>query len=117
MICSTFPYPPTRGGTQVRTFNLLKKITQNHAITLITQCAEDMKDDEIEELRQFVNELVLFPCPTKAKGGILGKIQRFGQFLQQGTPPNVLYLYSKEIQQWIDAAIKTEKFDAITCEH
>jgi polysaccharide biosynthesis protein PslH len=117
MICSTFPYPPTRGGTQGRTFNLLKTITRDRAVTLITQCGSDVTEEEIAQLRQYVKELVLFPRPSEAKGGIAAKIQRFGQFIWQGTPPNVLFLYSQEIQQWIDKAVSEGKFDAITCEH
>ncbi len=116
-ICSTFPSPPTRGGTQNRTFNLLKYLTQNHAVTLITQRNQDVTDSEIEGLRQSVEELVVFPRPLEAQGGIGAKLQRFGQFLTQGTPPNVLYLYDPKIQEWINQAITSGKFDAITCEH
>jgi glycosyltransferase involved in cell wall biosynthesis len=117
MLCSTFPYPPTRGGTQGRTFNLLKYLSQHHAVTLITQRSQDVTESEIEGLRQWVEELVVFPRPGDAQGGILGKVQRFGRFLQQGTPPNVLHLYSAEIQQWIDEAVAAGKFEVITCEH
>lgn len=116
-VCSTFPYPPTRGGTQNRTFNLLKYLTKNHAVSLITQRSPDVTDAEIEELRQRVKELVVFPRPQDVEGGIVAKLQRTAQFLQQGTPPNVLYLYLPEIQQWIDQAVAANKFEAITCEH
>ncbi|PSN06422.1 glycosyl transferase family 1, partial [filamentous cyanobacterium CCT1] len=37
MISATFPYPPTLGGTQIRTFYLLKHLSQNHEVTLVTQ--------------------------------------------------------------------------------
>ncbi len=83
MISSTFPYPPSRGGTQVRTFNLLKYLTQNHSITVVTQRSPDVTDEEIEGLKQYVDELVIFlrPQTSAATGGTRGKIQRFGQFL------------------------------------
>jgi glycosyltransferase involved in cell wall biosynthesis len=84
---------------------------------LITQRSQDVTESEIEGLRQWVDELVVFPRPGDAQGGILGKVQRFGQFLQQGTPPNVLHLYSAEIQQWVDEAVAAGKFEVITCEH
>lgn len=116
-ICSTFPYPPTRGGTQNRTFNLLNYLTRHHAVTLITQRSPEVTDSEIEKLRQRVEELVVFPRPQDAGGGIVAKLRRTGQFLQQGTPPNVLYLYLPEIQEWIDQAVAANKFEAITCEH
>jgi glycosyltransferase involved in cell wall biosynthesis len=119
MLSSTFPYPPTRGGTQVRTFNLLKYLSERHAIALITQSSEDVTDAEVEELREWVEELVVFPQPQvlDAETGILGKVQRFSTFLQQGTPPSVLHHYSTEIQQWVDEAVEAGQFEVITCEH
>ncbi|ACK64400.1 glycosyl transferase group 1 [Rippkaea orientalis PCC 8801] len=117
MICATFPYPPTRGGTQGRTFNLLKTLTQYHNITLITQKADDVTDDEITQLQRYVQELVIFSRPKEQGTGVLEKIQRFAQFVLEGTPPNVRSLYLSEIQNWIDQAVKTKKFDVITCEH
>lgn len=119
MLSSTFPYPPTRGGTQVRTFNLLKYLSQRHAITLITQRSEDITDTEVEELRKWVEELLVFPQPqvSDIEQGILAKVQRFKTFLQQGTPPSVLYHYSSDIQEWLDEAVKLSKFEVITCEH
>lgn len=119
MLSSPFPYPPTRGGTQVRTFNLLKYLSQRHTITLITQRIEDVTDTEIEELQEWVKELLIFPQPKASdiEEGILAKVQRFKIFLQQGTPSSVLYHYSTDIQEWIDQAVQLAKFDVITCEH
>jgi glycosyltransferase involved in cell wall biosynthesis len=117
MLSATFPYPPTKGGTHNRTFNLLQLIAQRHQVTLLTQRAEDVTEEDITGLRQWVEELVLFPRPQGVKAGILAKIQRFGQFILKGTPPNVLFLYSQEMQTWIDEAVAAGKFEAITCEH
>lgn len=119
MLSSTFPYPPTRGGTQVRTFNLLKYLSNNHAITVITQPSEDVTTAEIEQLREWVEELLVFPKTqtTDVGTGIGGKLERFGKFVLQGTPPSVQHSYSTEIQQWLDQAVPAGKFDAITCEH
>lgn len=119
MLSCPFPYPPTRGGTQVRTFNLLKYLSQSHAVTLITQRSEDVSDLEIEELQEWAEELVIFPQPKASdiEAGILAKVQRFKTFLQQGTPPSVLYRYSNDIHEWIDEAVKLSKFEVITCEH
>lgn len=117
MISNTFPYPPTRGGTQVRTFNLLKYIAKNHSVTLITQQTEDVMESEIESLRQYVEKLLVFPTPKSTKSGITQKITRFAQFLLKGTPPNVLFNYSQEIQNWLNQAIANQQFEVITCEH
>lgn len=118
MISSTFPYPPTRGGTQVRTFNLLKYLSQRYSITLLAQRTEDVTQSEIKALGECVEKLVVFPSPkASAQEGIMGKVRRFGTFLQQGTPPSVLHLYSQEIQKWVDEAVAAGKFEAIACEH
>jgi glycosyltransferase involved in cell wall biosynthesis len=117
MICATFPYPPSRGGTQVRTFNLLKQLSYHHDLTLVTQRAEDVTEEEIEALNGWVKTLMLFHRPSNPQTGIFKKLKRFLQFLITGTPPNVSFLYDKSIQCWLDEAINNEKFDAITCEH
>jgi glycosyltransferase involved in cell wall biosynthesis len=119
MLSSTFPYPPTRGGTQVRTFNLLKYLSQHHRITLVTQREPDVTDVETANLQSSVDNLILFNRPSNSatSGGILKKIQRLTTFLQQGIPPSVLNRYSLEMQNWIDNFIESGKCDIITCEH
>lgn len=121
MLSSTFPYPPSRGGTEIRTFNLLKYLHQRHNITLVTQRHAGVTDAEVEELRQWVSNLVIFPLPPEPKqGGIKGlfaKVARFTESVIKATPPNVLYRYSPEIQKWVDAFVQVGKCDVITCEH
>jgi polysaccharide biosynthesis protein PslH len=119
MLSSTFPYPPTRGGTQVRTFHLLKYLSQHHAVTLVTQRDADVTDEEIAELRNCVHYLVVFDRPpdSATTGGIWKKIQRFGRFLLQGTPPSVINRYSVEMQTWVNNWVEAGKCDVITCEH
>jgi polysaccharide biosynthesis protein PslH len=118
MLSVTFPYPPTKGGTQVRTFNLLKHLSQSHEITLVTQRSPDVTDAEVEALRHWVAELAIFPRPASAQpSNLTGKIQRFANFLQQGTPPSVVSNYVPEMQHWIDQAVLSGKYAAITSEH
>ncbi|MCU0567755.1 MAG: glycosyltransferase family 4 protein [Oculatellaceae cyanobacterium Prado106] len=117
MLSSTFPYPPTKGGTHVRTFNLLKHLAQNHVVTLLTQRSPDITDEEVTALSKWVHELKIFQRPVSAAGGIPGKLCRFGQFLLNGTPPNVQGLHHPTVQSWLDQAVASGQFDAITCEH
>ncbi|HEY9646783.1 MAG TPA: glycosyltransferase family 4 protein [Chroococcidiopsis sp.] len=121
MISSTFPYPPSRGGTEIRTFNLLRYLSQNHAVTLITQRHGDVSEQDIEALRQWVSELLIFPLPAdQTERGLArwsGKLGRLWTSLSRTTPPNVLHRYSSAMQDWIDQAVNADKFDVITCEH
>ena len=69
MISSTFPYPPTRGGTQVRTFNLLQYLSQRNCLTLVTQRESDVTDEEIQGLRDCVDHLIVFDRPSERRSG------------------------------------------------
>ncbi|NEO54347.1 MAG: glycosyltransferase [Okeania sp. SIO3B5] len=117
MLSSTFPYPPSRGGTQVRTFNLLKYLSQKHSVTLVTQRSPDVNDSEIDSLRSYVEELAVFPRPQEPNKGALLKLRRFSNFLIEGTPPSVVSIYSPAMQNWVDEFVAAGKCEAITCEH
>ena len=110
-LSTTFPYPPTKGGTQVRTFHLLKYLNQAHNVTVLTQRSNEVSDSEIAALRESVDELIVFEQPRTCSN----KLQRFAEFLIEGTPPSVRSNYSPQMQHWVDHHI--DKFDAITCEH
>ncbi|MDF5728700.1 MAG: glycosyltransferase family 4 protein [Rhizonema sp. PD38] len=119
MISSTFPYPPTRGGTQVRTFNLLQYLSLRNSLTLVTQRESDVTDAEIQGLQDCVDRLIVFnrPSDSVTGGRILKKFQRFTTFMFQGTPPSVLNRYSVDMQNWIDNFVEAGKCDTITSEH
>ncbi|MEL6261147.1 MAG: glycosyltransferase [Cyanobacteria bacterium J06626_6] len=123
MLSATFPYPPTRGGTAVRTFNLLKHLRQQgHSISLGTLRASDVTDDEIAALKDWVDELGIFPRNPKPKSKnavaqAVGKAQRLLNFAVKGTPPSVISTRSEAMQTWVNKKITSGQFDAITCEH
>jgi sugar transferase (PEP-CTERM/EpsH1 system associated) len=119
MISATFPYPPTLGGTQIRTFYLLKHLAQEHEVTLVTQRSAEVTEEEVATLASYVAKLVCFPRPTTAdiQPGVSGKISRFAHFLATGTPPSTTYLHAPAMQQWIDDWVEGGHCDAITCEH
>jgi polysaccharide biosynthesis protein PslH len=117
MLSSTFPYPPTLGGTEIRTFNLLKYLHSRHEVTLITQSGQQVAAADIEVLRDWVSELIILPLPAAPASGLWHQIQRFGTALFQATPPNVLHRYSPEIQARVDDYVAQGKCDVITCEH
>mgnify|MGYP000114229264 CR=1 FL=1 len=118
MISATFPYPSTKGGTQVRTFNLLKYLQQkNHSVTIATLRDNTVSDAEVTALRNIVSELVIFDRPTSIATGVWNKLQRSLEFITTGTPSSVRSSYSPDLQAWITQAVHDFKFDAITCEH
>lgn len=121
MISSTFPYPPSRGGTEIRTFNLLRYLQAEHQVTVVTQRHREVSEEDVKALGDRVHDLRVFDlAPDPAQSGLLapiGKVQRFVTSLASGTPPNVLHRYSPAMQTWIEQQVKTNAFDVITCEH
>jgi glycosyltransferase involved in cell wall biosynthesis len=122
MLSSTFPYPPSRGGTEIRTFNLLKHLNRSHHLTLLTQTHSGVTEDEIATLRQWVDQLVTFPLPEDSppSSSFISLTSKIGRWLESWyklTPPNVLHRYSPALQAWIDQAVGQRQFDVITCEH
>ena len=127
MLSSTFPYPPSAGGTEVRTFHLVRALQQRHAVTLVTQRspfntdAGVNADADVELLRQEVETLVEFPLPVRGNAngasGMLGKLGRLGAAAVWGIPVNVRHRYSPALQAWVDQAVAAGQFDLITCEH
>ena len=117
MLSSTFPYPPTRGRKQLRTFHLLKYLSNSHHVTLVTERDKNISDEEIEALEEQVTELIIFP-PEEASesSGIIDKAKRLGTFIQQGIPPEILKSYSTAIATWVQKAVQEESFEVISCE-
>ena len=117
MLSSTFPYPPTKGRKELRTFHLLQYLNNNHHVTLLTQRSDKISNEEVEILKQSVAELVMFPVEeTSESKGIIEKAKLLGTFIQQGTPPEILKTYSPAIASWVTEVVEAEKFDVITCE-
>jgi polysaccharide biosynthesis protein PslH len=117
MLSATFPYPPTKGGTQVRTFNLLKYLRYHHDVTLVSLRSPEVTDAEIVALRDQVAELVLFDRPPTPAAGIVHKAARLGQFVITGRPAGVWASHSAEMQAWVDTAVRSGKYEVLTCEH
>jgi glycosyltransferase involved in cell wall biosynthesis len=117
MLSLLFPYPPTQGRKQLRTFHLLTYLSNRHEVTFVTQTPEYTTEEQLEAIANIVNRLLIFPVKsTSEQGGLLDKAKRLGAFIQQGIPPYVLDSYSSEIADWVDRAISQEKFDVVTCE-
>lgn len=118
MISAILPSPYTPHSIPTRTFNLMKNLSKRHQITLVAQHYQMAKDTHIEALREWIEDLVIFPQnqePTRR--GIVSRAKRLGQLLKAGTPQSVLSYYSPEMQQWIDEKVREKAFDVITCEH
>lgn len=118
MISAVLPSPYAQTSIPTRTFNLMKNLSDRHEVTLVAQHYQMAKDSHIETLRQWVQDLVIFPHHQEmTRRGIVNRAKRLGQLLKEGTPKSVLSYYSPTMQQWIDEKVAEKAFDVITCEH
>lgn len=118
MISAILPSPYTQNAIPTRTFNLLKNLSDRHQITLVAQHYQMAKDTHIETLREWVEDLVIFPHHQEnGRRGIINRAKRLGKLLKEGTPKSVLSYYSPQMQEWIDQKVSEKAFDIITCEH
>ncbi len=122
MISAPFPYPPTLGGTEVRTFHLLKYLCQRHNVTLATLRGQSTSDEDVAALGALLGgsgRLQVFPRPFQQDAGssLLDKARRFGAFLVTGTPPHTRAWHVPAMQSWLDDFLAANRVDALTCEH
>ena len=117
VICSTFPYPPSKGRKQLRTFYLLQYLQKRHQVTLLTRRCQEITDAEVAALQERVSELLIFNLESSSKNlGLVDKAKRMGKFIQQKTPPSILDDYCPQMATWIEEAIALNEFDAVVCE-
>ena len=147
MLSSTFPYPPTLGGTEVRTFHLLRWLAQRHEVTLLTQRGDGAgseslgagretqgnADAHLAALEAVGATVLCFPLGRFPGGALrkspgrslagrsfrhgLGKLTRLARSHLWGIPPNVAFRYSHALQAWVEDAVQQRRFDVLTCEH
>jgi len=118
MISAVLPSPYAQTSIPTRTFNLMKNLSERHEVTLVAQHYQMAKDSHIETLRNWVQDLVIFPHHQEmTRRGIVNRAKQLGQLLKEGTPKRVLSYHSPAMQQWIDEKVAEKAFDVITCEH
>ncbi len=64
MLTPYLPYPLLSGG-QIRTYNLLKKLSDKHQVTLFALIKDESERRYIDELKKYCSKVVLFKRSTK----------------------------------------------------
>lgn len=60
LVSSYLPYPLTNGGN-IRLFNIIKRLSKKHAITLVCEKRLHQSDEDIKQLKPFCKEIFVFP--------------------------------------------------------
>lgn len=109
MISSFLPYPLYSGG-HVRLYNILKRLSKNHEITLICEKRDYQTEDNISEVKKFCKEIITIERKKQwSIRNIANTAVSFYPFLLIGHS-------SKLMTEKIKEAISKEKFDLIHIE-
>jgi len=110
MLTPYLPYPPASGG-QIRTLYLLKYLSKNHSITLVSLYKDEKERPYAKHLLSYCDEIHL--C-KRAKNP--WKIENIFKSVFSDQPFLIVRNYSEEARSKIDELLSTKKFDVIHAE-
>jgi len=110
MLTPYVPYPPSSGG-QVRTFNLLKYLSQKNEIILVCLYKNTEEKKYIPTLYQYCKKI--YPCKRAEKPW---QINNIFKTIFSSLPFLIVRNFSDEAKKTIDFLLRNKKFDVIHAE-
>jgi glycosyltransferase involved in cell wall biosynthesis len=110
MLTPYVPYPPSSGG-QVRTFNLLKYLSQKNEIILVCLYKNTEEKKYISTLYQYCKKI--YPCKRAEKPW---QISNIFKTIFSSLPFLIVRNFSDEAKKTIDFLLRNKKFDVIHAE-
>jgi Glycosyltransferase len=110
MLTPYVPYPPSSGG-QIRTFNLLKYLSQKNQITLVCLYKNNEEKKYLKTLQNYCNKI--YPCKRAEKPW---QIKNIIKTIFSPLPFLIVRNFSNEAKKTIEFLLKNEKFDVIHAE-
>ncbi len=110
MLTPYVPYPPASGG-QIRTLNLLKYLSKNNEITLISLYKNDRDKQYIPALKNYCKHIYLCKRPEKP-----WQLKTIWRAITSPDPFLIVRNYSEEAKRAVDTVLKNESFDVIHAE-
>ena len=105
-LASRLPYPPDRGD-RLRAFNFIRRLSQEHELTLVSFIAEESEREHLPLLRSYCRDLhVVQMSRLHSTVSVLGNLWR-------PIPLQALYYRSAVMKQLIDDILSTRSFDAV----
>ena len=107
-LSSWFPYPPDN-GSRIRIFNLIKQLSKEHDITLLSFSRDsEVTEDRLQTMQQYcstVQVMPLAPFRPSSFRSILG--------LFSPRPRSFVDTYSRQMQRAVEQARKEEDFSVV----
>lgn len=110
MVTPYVPYPPSSGG-QIRTYNLLKYLSQNNEITLVALYKNDGEKKYESYLKKYCKKIYLCKRPSSP-----WQFKNIFRTIFSPSPFLVVRNYSNEAKKIINQLLHQENFDVIHAE-
>lgn len=110
-LTTKLPYPPD-SGAKIRDFNLIKEISKEHGVSLISFIEDEEQNKNLGFLNPYCKSIEV--VKEKGKISLLA-----GIFISLFTnkPFTIAKFYSSRMKQKIRVALSNNKFDLIHCSH
>src|SRR2546421_1161019 len=103
------PYPPSR--IRVRGYGFLTQLSQEHEVTIVTQCASEQELADVMALRSQGQEVVVVQ-ESKRQAALRSGFALFGSH-----PLQVAYACSLRFRQAVQNLCSRRSFDVVHVEH
>lgn len=110
MLTPYLPFPPSSGG-QIRSYNLIKQLSQKHQLTLCSLIKSEQERQHIDKLKPYCQKIYVFKRPEKPFA--LSNILRTGF---STLPLLVVRNFSAEEKKTLPKIIEERNFDIIHAE-
>ncbi len=106
VLTSRYPYPLTKGD-RLRAYHQIKKIAEYCTVDLISLCLTEPSDEQIEELKEIVRSITLYPLSH------VSRMMNLCKGLFSRMPFQVRYFYDEKLADMIQLQISQIKPDVI----
>ena len=115
VVSPTFPYPLIAGG-KIRIYNILKQLSKNFCITLLSLVESGEGSFQDKQSLSFLEHMVLVPIKQNKSAQIIRLICNLHRWFR-GTPAEVLVKNSLNMRKEIDRLLKSTQFKAVQIEY
>lgn len=110
------PYPLNTGG-RIRTFHLLKRISQVHDLTLVTASATREDEAALSALRESIPRITIRAARVPPRHGLLRRGLGAARSLTGPLPYTWAAYAHRQFRANLRAALEERAFDVVHCDH
>ena len=109
VISPSFPLPPN-SGDRIRTYNLVKELSKNHSLTLLSLSnPKENTSEKIGQLKTFCQDVLVVPHTKR-------KFQSLVLWLFSSLPYRHVRMRNKNLRRLVEDELSRNAYDVVICE-